>query len=412
MTSLSPASPATVPSTQTSLIIYNKPKSIDSFIREQVEKFFKESPVRSIHSFQALPSIRSSIDSSMSATYRLNRHDTWNTRVPPRVREEIGQFKIASLNIQTKWITDSQANLEKFPKYAWEKRLRPITQLILMDNPLILALSELHIQQAEDIIHNLKGLGYQLIGYSSETQEPMEAVIKKVAIDKDYYYSEIVGLLFNSTKVALKNCECIELERGERHRRILVIAHFIHIASKVHFAVLTTHFDHLSLVSRQKSGEKELTIISDLENRGIPWFSIGDRNWFSNIGGQECAEAYIRYPHICDFRDENIEGHYGPSGTYPGHLGLPKHFEPRTFQKTTGEIVIEAQTLDVGFRSRRGIEGINDYTYSGEFSPETHDLIPFDRQGHVLEKNFISDHYYIGGTFCFTKKETPIPEHL
>jgi hypothetical protein len=165
--------------------------------------------------------------------------------------------------------------------------------------------------------------------------------------------------------------------------------------------VLTTHFDHLSASSRQQSAIRELAIIHELEKKGISWFSIGDRNWFcdQNRNGEACAKQYIENSSVCDFRDENEQGHFGPSGTYPGHLGLDKRFEPRILQLKTGEQQIEAETLDVGFRSRKLTVGISDYTYSGEFDPESYDLLPFDKQGPVHDKNFASDHYYIGGVF-------------
>ena len=89
------------------------------------------------------------------------------------------------------------------------------------------------------------------------------------------------------------------------------------------------------------------------------------------------------------------------SGTYPGHLGLPKQFEPPIVELPDGKKQIQADAFDVGFRSRNTVVGINDYAYTGEFSPESYDLLPPDYQGNVSEKNFISDHYYVGGTFKF-----------
>lgn len=43
MASLSPASPATVLSTQTSLIVYTPPKDISIFVREQAARFLTNS---------------------------------------------------------------------------------------------------------------------------------------------------------------------------------------------------------------------------------------------------------------------------------------------------------------------------------------------------------------------------------
>ncbi len=337
------------------------------------------------------------------ASYQLNRHDLWNMLPPPPANKDQREFKIASLNIQTAWVTDSANNLEKYPQYAWENRLKPVTQLISLDKPAILCLTEPNLKQVQDLRHVLEDSGYKIVGYSQQTRESIETVEEKIALDNNYFYNEFVGFLYNANEVVLEESSCVELERGEKHNRILAVGKFFHISSKVNFYVLSMHFDHLSLHSRQKSGEQELSIIRELEERGIPWFSIGDRNWFADRGGQECAEEYIKHPFICDFRDESEQGHYGPSGTYPGHLGLPKQFEPPIHELEGGIQHIEADTFDVGFRSRNSIVAVNDYAYSGEFSPESYDLLPLDTQGNVKDKNSISDHYYIGGTFRFNK---------
>ena len=330
--------------------------------------------------------------------YQLNRHETWNMLVPPPANKENKEFKIASLNIQTAWVTDNPSNLDKYPQYEWIKRLKPITQLILQDNPSILALSELHLVQAEDLKATFKD--YQFVGYSSETQEPFEIVQQKVAGGEKINYGEFVGFLFDTDSVKLEALSCHNLEKGERHQRILVEGRFIHIASHVHFVVLGSHFDHLSLISREKSAEQELELIYQLEKQKMPWLSVGDRNWYSDKRGQEFAEKYISNPHICDFRDENEQGHYGPSGSFPGHLGLAKEFVPEIIEREGIQIVL-AETPDISFRSRNFIKGINDYSYVGEFSPESHELLPQDQQGDLSQKNLISDHYYTGGTFRF-----------
>jgi hypothetical protein len=51
------------------------------------------------------------------------------------------------------------------------------------------------------------------------------------------------------------------------------------------------------------------------------------------------------------------------------------------------------------------VECINDYAYAGEFSLESYELIPLGQQGDVTQKNLISDHYYMGGTFKFSIKK-------
>ena len=144
-----------------------------------------------------------------------------------------------------------------------------------------------------------------------------------------------------------------------------------------------------------------MKLIQNLETSGTPWFSIGDRNWFPNGDGQECAEEYIKYPFICDFRDETQQGHYGPPGTFPGHLELPAIFTPPITLLEHGAKQILAGTLDVGFRSRNLTIGINSYSYTGEFDESTGELLPNSIQGDLIQKNFLSDNYYTGGTFQF-----------
>jgi hypothetical protein len=94
-------------------------------------------------------------------TYQLNRHETWHMLIPPQANKERGEFKIAGLNIQTTWVTDSTNNLEKYPKYAWNNRLKPVIQLISLDKPTILAMSELHLKQVQDLSSNLSDSSYK-----------------------------------------------------------------------------------------------------------------------------------------------------------------------------------------------------------------------------------------------------------
>ena len=140
-------------------------------------------------------------------------------------------------------------------------------------------------------------------------------------------------------------------------------------------------------------------MIERLEQAHLPWFSIGDRNWFADGGGQECADQYVEKSYICDFRDETEQGHYGPCGSFPGHLELAEEFKAPITTFENGEQKIVALTLDVGFRSKYLIKGINSYAYTGEFDPESCKLLANFERGDFSKRNFISDHYYIGGTF-------------
>lgn len=140
----------------------------------------------------------------LPSQYQLNRHNAYNMLVPPRANRKKEEFKIASLNIQTAWVTDSPNNLEKYSKYAWKNRLKPVIQLIAQDMPAILALSELHLTQIQDLRESFKNMGYQIVGYSSETRESIEIVEEKAFHNKDYYYSEL-SWTCSSTRAIFKN---------------------------------------------------------------------------------------------------------------------------------------------------------------------------------------------------------------
>lgn len=325
---------------------------------------------------------------SLSA-YQLNRPEFGNFMEPPKA--EKGTMKIAGMNVKMQSITDHPNNINKFPKYQWRYRMIPLISLIEKDTPDVLGLSETTFDQIQDLEKSLPGYSYE--GFCSVSNQSYQNCSEKAL------NSEFIGFLFNSQRIELKTLRLHELGPGKKSKRILVEGHFIDVSKNKSFAVLVSHFDSSSLKSRIDAGKIELELIEKLERLGIPWFSIGDRNWFSNEGGQECAEEYIKYPYILDFRDETKEGHFGPPGTFPGHLELPECFSPFIQNLDSGLQQIKALTLDVGFRSRNLCRAINSYSYTGEFDPSSMELYPNNVQGVLKEKNFISDHYYIGGTF-------------
>lgn len=334
------------------------------------------------------------------SSYRLNRFDTWNQRPIPIEKTDELEIKIAFWNVLTEFVTDTSEYLERFPQYSWKKRIKFIKELILEDSPTVLGLCELTFTQALDLKESFKKTGYKLVGFSCETKQSIEELEKGLFLD-NRVYGEFVCLLFNTQRVQLKGLCYRALGAGEEDQRLCVEGLFRDLLFKRTFAVLASHFDHLSLLSRQNSGEIELKRLEDLEKQAIPWFSIGDRNWFKDKAGQECAEKYSQESFICDFRDDNIEGHYGPSGSFPGHLWLPEEFQPSIIETPGGLKKIDAITIDVGFTSRKLVKRINDYTRTGEFCPVSNRLLPNDQQRDVSQKNFASDHYYIGGTFTF-----------
>ena len=350
-------------------------------------------------SFNVLSSLDALVQSSNSSQYILNRPLSWNTGKRPSTQINQGEVKIAFWNIQTQWVTDKPENVTKYPQYAWKKRLKPISELIINDKPDVLGLCEYNLIQAKDLKETFEKDGYSLFGFSSETLQPVEEVTEEIARGHNVLYGEFVGFLYKRDRVERLSTNCYALERGDRHGRVLVVATFLDLLTQKCFVVLSSHFDHLSELSRHKSAQTELKIIQQLEEQKIPWFSLGDRNWYPNEAGQKSAELYVNNPYIVDFRDESQQGHYGPSGTFAGHLGLESNRERPVVTVHDGLETILASSTDICFRSRTLVTAIHSYCLTGEFDPKTYDLLPENISGDVGQRNLASDHYYVGGTF-------------
>ena len=351
--------------------------------------------------FMQFVSLQALMQSSSSSPYLLNRPLSWNTAKLSSVQSNQGEIKIAFWNVQIHWVTDQPTNLAKYPQYAWKKRLRPISELIMKDSPDVLGLCEYNLVQAQDLKETLEKEGYSLIGFSSETMQSIDKVAEVIASGNNLYYGEFVGFSFKRSRVQLMSANCYALERGERHGRVLVVASFQDLLTQKHFVVLSSHFDHLSEMSRQRSATTELSIIQKLEEQKIPGFSLSDRNWYPDDAGQKNAELYVSRPYIVDFRDETKQGHYGPSGTFVGHLGLESNHTRPVIKLADGLETIFASSVDVCFRSRNLVTAINSYCYTGEFDPITYELLLETVSGDLSKRNFASDHYYVGGTFRF-----------
>ncbi len=339
-------------------------------------------------------------------TQHLNRYDSSTCFLSRPARKlENDEFRIAFYNPQSAFVTDNPKHSEKYPQYQWKNRAKAIIEFIQKDHPHILAFCEINDVQLKTF-RKFLGDQYHLVGFSSELRESIEKVeemIEQAKADraagkeaKDPYYGEFVGFLIDRKKFDIDSKVCHELPKGKRHGRVLATAMLIDKKTKKKFFVTSSHFDHLSLESRMKSGEKELELIAKKVEEGIPCLSFGDRNWFPDVSGQECYEAYINSGFLSDIRDSE-EGHFGPMGTFPGHLDLPEKFAPKSSKDKAGRYVIEAKTLDVGFVSKN-IRVINSYTDYVAFNPETGKLLPNENPGYLGKKNFASDHYYLGAT--------------
>jgi hypothetical protein len=360
-----------------------------------------------------VPIVNEPVQISAENPYKLNRSLPTQIQLkPPIISKKDHPIKIAFYNILTTHATDKEPKKTKYPQYLWRKhRARPVIQLIQKDKPTVLGLCELDLKQTRRIRRELKKgrrlEGYKLVGFSSVTKKTIGTTEKRFSKGQQHSYGEFVAFLVDSRRIKVKKmiCHPLHQSKGQRWKRILVQANLYDTVTKTHFVCLASHFDHLSLESRVKSAEKELKIIQELEDKNIPWFSISDRNWSRNNDGELCAQEYAKKPYICDFRDETKLGQFGQPGTFPGHLWLSGQPIPKT--TTTGRHIqiIDAPTVDTGYRSKRLVDGIYYYTKTGEFDPVTGNLIASYKQGDLTKRYFASDHYLFGGVFYFKTVE-------
>jgi len=338
-----------------------------------------------------------------AASYQLNRIPSWNhEKLPAKSNDQ--EIKIAYWNIQVQWITDKPEHLHKYPQYAWKGRLKPIVELIEKESPDVLGFSECNLVQAKDLQKHLCKKKYRIFGYSSETLQSIDETEACIAKGENPYYGEFVGFLYNADRIEHIQSQRYALKKGKKHNRVLVVSHFFDTITKKEFVVLASHFDHLCPISREKSAEMELGIIEEFEKQKMPWFSLADRNWYPDADGEQSAKTYLKH-YVVDFRDQTEQGHFGPSGTFAGHLGLESNSERPVIMLDNGLEMIKASSVDVHFRSKTLVKGVNSYSYTCEFDPETYRLLPETCSKNPAQRNFASDHYYTGGTFVFIENE-------
>jgi endonuclease/exonuclease/phosphatase family metal-dependent hydrolase len=330
----------------------------------------------------------------------LHRYCGGNFSSPPTCETELGERRIAACNIQTAFVTDSAGNLSKFPKYKWSERRNALFECIEKDKPDILALYEFNLVQGQDIRARFSK-EYDFVAYSSELGKSFDAVAALMKETKDnIIYGEFVGFLIRRQQFTLVLCstEAHSLPDGARHKRILVEVQVVDTSTSEQFVLFSSHFDHLSVQSRKESGDLELALIKERIKNGQHCISFGDRNWFPDESGEEHYQAYVSSGLVRDVRDQSEGGHFGPMGTFPGHLGLPEKFAPK-MDTENGRTIIQANTLDVIFCSPH-IHVLHSYAYYGAFCRKTGKFVENEevKEQDLLEKNFVSDHYYVGAT--------------
>ena len=292
----------------------------------------------------------------------------------PQVQD--ASLKVAFLNILTTYVWHKpDYNKEKFAHYNWEKRHPAIIELIGRERPAVLGLCELDLTHAKTLQGEMqegKALaGYQLLGYSAETEETIEAT--KRFEDHDWkQYGEFVAFLVDTNRVEVTETRCHRLpsDPGQRWNRILVEARLVDKASQRTFAFLVSHFDHEKREARDRSARFELGLIEAFEKEGTPWIAVGDRNWPPETGEQE-SHPYGTHPAVVDVRDETRLGCFGLSGTFI-----------RKMQPMTVDMV------DTGYRSSRLTDGEVYYTRTGKYDPLRSRLVNDDAKTNQC----VSDH--------------------
>lgn len=339
---------------------------------------------------------------SYQETYRLNRFGSGNLRHLPRSNPAKGECKIAFWNILVSHLTDSPRN--PYEKYQWTHRGQAVLALIQQDSPDIFGYCEGTLKQIGDLESSLQKNGYELVGYSSATQKSYKEVQEIVKAGEEINYSQFVGFFYKRDRLELRETFCYDLEAGLKNKRILVQGNFLDRVTLREFSVFISHFDHQSLHAMQKSAEKEISLLKQLEAKGTPWFSMGDRNWPFDIRGDDCAHQYIKHNFICESRDLTKRGHFGPFSTYPGYIWLDEHAPPLILGPDNKTSIL-GRTVDIGFRSKRLTRALCSYTLTGEFNPQDDQLLKEHSIKSYHERNFASDHFYIGGIFGFSPQK-------
>jgi endonuclease/exonuclease/phosphatase family metal-dependent hydrolase len=341
---------------------------------------------------------------SLNAEYRLHRIEDWNLSSPPKPNLANGEFKVAFWNFLDQFASDKATNPHQ--KYYWKNRAHLVTNLILRDDPDILGFCECNLIQADDLSRDLDHAGYAVVGFSSSTLLTIDEVRAQFAAGNEIWYSEFVGFIYRKERMELIDMRVHPLPKGFKHHRIITEGCFKDKLTGKQLTVLASHFDHLSTESIEGSGKLEIDRLRALEGSNIPWISVGDRNWSFNEQGELFAQEYAQWDFIREFRDDTRLGHFGPSGTFPGHLWLEAiQPMPVLIQDSNGHPMIAASTIDVGYSSKKHLSTLASYTLTGEFSPDTCQLLVEGAIGNLVERNFASDHFYIGGIFRFTESK-------
>jgi endonuclease/exonuclease/phosphatase family metal-dependent hydrolase len=304
-------------------------------------------------------------------------------------------------NLQNSFVTDDNP---KYPEYHSNLRSPAMHNLFLELQPDIACIIEFSPQQAVFIRDNFTNM--KLIGYFSETREPIETTLGKIKRDPEHikHIGEGIGILYDDSKVNLESVHCMILPRGSRHGRIAVVALMKLIKTEKKLMVISTHLDHLSAKSREESMALLATLITEtIRNKGEVLF-YGDLNLFPDQEGDKQYQKFISELNNLAY-DPVVNSaipHYGPYGTFPGHSSAPTQYLPVIDYDNW--FIPQSSRLDILIISSNIIPSYT-FTVNAVFDPITETIIwPRDKDYSRLLKDrmFPSDHYPILLQYNFT----------
>lgn len=243
--------------------------------------------------------------------------------------------------VATSFLTDAPAAFESHPEYHSSKRNQYLKKIIGDWNINIAALVEFSPAQAQFISENFPG--HNFVGYFSETEDSYEDTMKKIAADPEHIkcVGECVGFLI-SKNITIISKVCERMAPGPRHKRIAVVVDIACGSGKV-VRLVSTHLDHISRESRQKSLDKLAAIVSV---SSFPIIMYGDFNLFPDDGGEEDYTKFMEYTELVDAM---LVNHTGPHGTVCGFAGQLEKFMPKieTHPKNGKKYIPNSNRLDL-----------------------------------------------------------------
>jgi endonuclease/exonuclease/phosphatase family metal-dependent hydrolase len=180
----------------------------------------------------------------------------------------IGRTEAPELHVMTYNIRRRMPRLTSRAVDQWERR-RPLVQRLLdRERPSILAVQEALPDQSA-AVHEALGSSYEAMGFGRDADRGGERVM--LFVDRSRF------AVRHWSQIALSDAPDVAGSRswGNRIPRTAVIAELTDHAVGREFTVISTHFDHISRRSRQRSAE---LIAQRVLALGRPAIVMGDTN--------------------------------------------------------------------------------------------------------------------------------------